>query len=367
MAEKNVFDVAIIGLGPSGATFARLLDPRLKVLALDKKDNTENSFQKPCGGLLAHDAQKCFARFGLTLPLEVLVNPQIFAVRTIDLETGYERYYQRFYINMDRHKFDLWLKSLIPAHAEVRNGVTALDFEKRDDCYAITVRDKEKRETYYARYLVGADGANSAVRQRLFPDHKIRSYLAIQQWFPDTHKSPMYSCIFDRNLTDCYSWGVSKDDSFILGGAFPNKGARERFRMLKTKLAGVGFKLENPIRTETCLVLSPASSREFCLGGDRCFLLGEAAGFISPSSLEGMSYAFESAASLAGLFNRKSEVTLKDYRRATRGLRAKLMLKLLKKPFIMGHFLRKLIMRSGISSLKVAAQGCESSETAPPK
>lgn len=57
MAEKNVFDVAIIGLGPSGATFARLLDPRLKVLALDKKDNTENSFQKPCGGLLAHDAQ----------------------------------------------------------------------------------------------------------------------------------------------------------------------------------------------------------------------------------------------------------------------------------------------------------------------
>ena len=367
MAEKNIFDVAIIGLGPAGATFARLLNPRLKVLALDKKDNTENSFRKPCGGLLAEDAQKCFARFGLTLPLQVLVNPQIFAVRTIDLETGYERYYQRFYINMDRHKFDLWLKSLIPAHVEVRNGVTVLDVEKRDDCYAITARDKEKRETYYARYLIGADGANSAVRQRLFPNHKIRSYLAIQQWFPDTHKSPMYSCIFDRNLTDCYSWGVSKDEYFILGGAFPNKGARERFRILKSKLAEVGFKLEKPLRTETCLVLSPSSSREFCLGGDHCFLLGEAAGFISPSSLEGMSYAFESAASLAGLFNRGGEVTLKDYRRATCGLRVKLMLKLLKKPFIMGHFLRKLIMRSGISSLKVTAQNLEFSETAQPK
>ena len=35
-AEKN-FDIAIIGLGPAGATLARLLDSKFSVIAFDKK------------------------------------------------------------------------------------------------------------------------------------------------------------------------------------------------------------------------------------------------------------------------------------------------------------------------------------------
>lgn len=354
MADKEVFDIAVIGLGPAGATFARLLNSSLKIIALDKKDGTGNSFRKPCGGLLAEDAQKCFAMFGLPLPVSVLVNPQVFAVRTVDLATGNERHYQRFYLNMDRHKFDCWLKSLIKDNVEVHNGVSVVDFKDMGDCYEISVIENNVRNTYCARYIVGADGANSVVRHVLFPKHRIRSYLAIQQWFLAKHGAPTYSCFFDKTLTDCYSWGVSKDDYFILGGAFPLKGARDRFRKLKEKLTEYGLKLNSPEKTETCLVLSPRHPWQFRIGKGRCFLIGEAAGFISPSSLEGMSYAFNSAYLLAELFNHRPEVTLKDYSRATRLLRGKLILKLLKKPFIMRHFLRNLIMQSGLSSLKRA-------------
>ena len=106
-----MYDIAIIGLGPAGATVSRLLSKKYKILALDRKND---NISKCCGGLLSPDAQKILASFDLCLPKDVLASPQIFSVRTIDFDNNLERNYQRFYLNMDRAKFDKWLSSLIP-------------------------------------------------------------------------------------------------------------------------------------------------------------------------------------------------------------------------------------------------------------
>lgn len=86
MKAKDLYDIAIIGTGPAGATLARLLHPKYKIIAIDKKNPHGDGFQKPCGGLICTDAQKALASFDLTLPKDVLVDPQIFAVKTIDLK-----------------------------------------------------------------------------------------------------------------------------------------------------------------------------------------------------------------------------------------------------------------------------------------
>lgn len=53
------FDVAIIGLGPAGSALARKLAGKMQVIALDKKhQHGTEGFSKPCGGLLAPDAQR---------------------------------------------------------------------------------------------------------------------------------------------------------------------------------------------------------------------------------------------------------------------------------------------------------------------
>jgi flavin-dependent dehydrogenase len=348
-----MYDIIIIGLGPSGATLARLLNKRYSVAVIDKKSSDEKSFHKPCGGLLATDAQKALSRFDLTLPKKVLVDPQIFAVRTIDLDTGNTQHYQRFYINLERHKFDLWLKSLLPDHVEVFDSCLCTDIKKREEHYDVGFMQDGQKHVISGKYIVGADGANSIVRRYLYPNKKIRSYVSIQQWFAETNYTPFYSCIFDSRNTDCYSWTISKDGHFIFGGAYPKKGCRERFEDQKKQLEKLGMRFGDVLRTESCLVLRPSKMEDFCTGRDNMFLIGEAGGFISPSSLEGISSAINTGYYLSKVLNSNHPDPCKAYRRKTFGLRLKLYLKVLKSPFMYFPPLRKLIMTSGIHSLKM--------------
>lgn len=344
------YDVAIVGAGPAGAIFAKELAaslPKLKILLIDGQ--TEHN-KKVCGGLLAPDAQEVLAKFGLTLPKRVLEDPQIFAVETLDITSKQKRCYKRHYLNMDRYEFDKWLLSLVPNSVEVMN-TRCLSVVACDGGYSLKLREGEA----FATSVVGADGGASVVRRDLIGALPYQ-YVSIQQWFEtDSSRLPPYSCIFDEKTSDSCSWTIRKNKYAVFGGAFKKEGCREAFEAQKARLeAFVGHKFGEAIKTEACLLTSPRRPSDFVIGNGGAYLVGEAAGFISASSFEGISSAMLSGKLLAEAFleGGDSEKIQKLYKRKTRKLRAKLLFKIPKMCILCSPFLRKIIMKSGVQSVK---------------
>jgi flavin-dependent dehydrogenase len=80
-------------------------------------------------------------------------------------------------------------------------------------------------------------------------------------------------------------------------------------------------------------------------------LAGEAAGFISPSSAEGISYALRSAAALARALECGLDGADSRYRAASWPLALDVGIKALKSSAIYGQTTRRLIMRSGVGTI----------------
>lgn len=353
-----MYDIAIVGSGPAGANLARLIGNQYKVLLIDKRDleneNPNNLTNKCCGGLLAPDAQKMIARLGLGIPKDILVDPQLFAVRTIDLTNNLERLYQRFYFNIDREKFDRWLVSTLPPCVDRKFNAVVKSFAELPEGYEIRYIHSSREISVSTRLIIGADGAFSGVRRflnkgNIFPD----KYIAVQEWFECQDSTPYFTAVFDEEISDFYSWIIPKDNYLLVGSALkPMDNPLEKFNLLKTKLTQIGFNFSSKLKTEGAYILRPKKVSQLYAGRGGIALIGEAAGAISPSSAEGISYALKSSLYLAQSFEDGIDGFLDRYKKKIKDIKFNLLMKNLKSPAMYNPFLRQLVMKSGLQSIK---------------
>ena len=354
------YDVTIIGAGPAGSTLARVLAPYLKVLLVDKRplDREPSKLIKNCGGLIAPDAQKALASFGLSIPKEVLVSPQMFSVETIDFDNRLVRHYQRHYINIDRERYDRWLVSLVDNTVDKSFSTRYRGATLENEFYRVKLLQNGKATEVTTDIIVGADGANSKVKKELISKqkHNPKRYISIQEWFPNEKKLNQFVAMFDREISDFYSWIIPKDEGIIFGSAIEEGQSATQFHNLqKEKLKAYGYDLTNPIKKEGCLVLRPQSSKDVCFGEGRVALIGEASGLISPTSAEGISYAMLSGSELGRAIIESQENFLLLYSKKANYLKRNIDMKIKKYPIMYNRILRKIIFKWGIGSIAVTS------------
>jgi len=351
-----MFDLAVIGAGPAGATIARLLGKKFKVALFEKhvlNSAPGAAASKCCGGLLAPDAQRALARAGLGLPREVTASPQLFVVRCLDAASGLARNYQRHYLNINRGLFDRWLCSLIPERVYAFWGSRVTAVRRGERGYILHYTQGEKTLSLEARTVVGADGALSLLRRTLGGNaRQVRRYFVLQEALPRHEPFAAYTAVFDPAVTDYYAWLIPKNDRLLLGAALdPSAQPLARFQKLKETLGARGLIQDRPFERRSAFLLRPRGSRDVFPGHDNAFLVGEAAGLVSPSSGEGISYALESASLFSAAFLAHPADPLPGYRKSLSGLTRSIGVKHLKAGLLSVPRIRRMIMRAGMCAV----------------
>jgi len=293
--SDNTYDVLIVGAGAAGCAAAMNLPEGTRALLVDRGQPAQD---RCCGGLLAPDAQRAIARLGLALPDGVRVHPEPKAVHVHDLDSRRDQVYRRNYVNLDRARFDAWLLGLAAARAEFRPHTRFVGLDVQDEGVTVRLASEGGEEEVRARLLVGAGGTGSTVRRAAFPNVPAPETMpAIQVRLASDDPPPVHEVLFASRLTDFYAWAIPKPGAVLVGSAFGRPhGARERFQEIlawyRETFGLAGDVLEKSARRLT----RPRAKRDLFGGSKRVLLAGEAAGLVSPSSGEGLSFAITSGA-----------------------------------------------------------------------
>ncbi len=290
----------VVGAGPAGVMAAYHAAERGTVLLLDSSQLPRD---KSCGGMLNEHTQEFISEFG-TIPEDLWLDPRWVHFRYHDWDRGILKPTELRFANVDRRGFDDWLISLLPDAVTVVGGVTVRDFEQTE--HGVVVRcsnGSEEPVEIACDNLIGCDGPRSSVRRALGVG-SVSTYVTLQDFCVlDGPLEPFFDCIYMRDIGDSfgYAYVVPKGDVAIVGSVFYPKTKRPHLKhdqVLATLRKTLP--LGDSVKREAWVALSVRQSTDVVPGHGRVLLCGEAGGFMSPTSGEGISYALNTGR-LAGL------------------------------------------------------------------
>lgn len=319
--SRHRYDTIVAGAGPAGIMAAVSAARRGDVLLADASRLPR---EKSCGGMLHGLSQDFLAAFG-GVPDSIGLTPSHVDFRYVDWDRGIRKATDLRFANVDRAGFDEWLLSLLPANVEVADSCGVVGVTQDGGGVSVRFKTADGPVDVECANLIGADGARSAVRRALGVG-AARTYVTVQDFLElKGDLQPYFDCIYMREIGDslAYAYVVPKGPVAIVGSVFYPKTKRpwEKQDAVIGMLRAAMPELGPSVRREAACALYVRSADDLAPGAGRVLLAGEAGGFMSPTSGEGISYALRSgrAAGEAVAVSTPNEV-LSAYRRSTRGI-----------------------------------------------
>lgn len=318
------YDTIVVGAGPAGIMAALHAAERGSVLLIDACALPRD---KSCGGMLHELSLEALAPFG-EVPENIVRSPRHVDFRYVDWDRDIRKATSVRFLNVDRAGFDDWLVSLLPDSVEVVGSCALAGFEQSPEGVTVRCRSGEDDDIgLRCENLIGADGARSATRRALGIG-ATATYVTLQDFVELRGELPPYfDCLYLRSMGDSFGYGyvVPKGDVAIIGSVFYPKTKRpwEKADQLLATMRAAMPQLGDSLKREACAALCVRSIDDVAPGSGRVLLAGEAGGFMSPSSGEGISYALRSGIEAGRAVARHTpDAALSAYRDGVAPLRA---------------------------------------------
>ena len=301
MSKGNIWDVVVVGGGPSGSAAAkRCAEYGLKTLLLEKYQLPRH---KVCtGALMCNIAQNMVKEVFGEVPREVLTNPP-YVKGFIVYSPGYEGRIseQRMHLAW-RSDLDYWMnQSAVKAGSELWERAHVVNISQDVNGCAVKLRREDKINDITATFVIGADGGNSVVRGSIFPEFKPRYMKCFQQVYKgklslDPNYIHWYVIFPDRYIFEVHHKVWQGEEAVVLDAqGRPGELAKMNDvmdRAKKVMAEECGFDPKSKLlHRDGCLDamwLRELFSGEFLPAKGNVLLVGDASGIRMPVTADGI-------------------------------------------------------------------------------
>jgi geranylgeranyl reductase len=296
MNTGEIFDVVVIGGGPSGATAAHeLASQGHSVLLLDRAGRI-----KPCGGAIPPRLIKDFG-----IPDQLLVAKARCARMIAPSRKHVDIPIDNGFVGMvNRDAFDEWLRERAAASGAVRRIGSFERLSRDADGTSVVhylARERHTRgegvpASVRARSVVGADGARSEVARQAVPGAERTRYVFAYHEIvrapalkPAGYDDTRCDVFYQGSLSpDFYGWVFPHGDTLSIGTGSADKGFSLRGAVAALRQTA-GLQNTETLRREGAPI--PMKPLPRWDNGRDVVLAGDAAGVVAPASGEGIYYA----------------------------------------------------------------------------